>query len=90
MALICDNCGKGVVIGRSQRHSRGVAGKRWLKRAPETARTFRPNLQKISVLISGLPAGKAGKKVQMRLCTKCIKKFKKERKIASYANSALG
>ncbi len=83
MAYICDNCGKGTVIGRSQRHGRGVAGKRWLKRAPKTARTFKPNLQKISVLVSG-------KKVQMRLCTKCIKKFKKERKISSYASSALG
>ncbi|OGM80301.1 hypothetical protein A2361_01705 [Candidatus Woesebacteria bacterium RIFOXYB1_FULL_40_26] len=83
MAYICDNCGKGVVIGRSQRHRRGVAGKRWLKRAPKTARTFKPNLQKISVLVNG-------KKVQMRLCTKCIKKLKKEKKLHSLVNVTLG
>jgi len=65
MAYICDTCGKGTVHGRQSTHKRGVAGKRWKKRAPVTLRTFKPNLQKI-----------AG----MRLCAKCLKKFKKEAK----------
>ena len=60
MAYICDNCGKGTVHGRQSMHKRGVAGKRWKKRAPKTLRTFKPNLQEI-----------AG----MRLCTDCVSRF---------------
>ncbi len=74
MAYICDNCGKSLVYGRQSSHHRGVAGKRWKKRAQVTLRTFKPNLQKISVLVGGV-------KTQMRLCTDCISRFKKEGKI---------
>lgn len=66
MAYICDNCGKGLVYGRQSSHHRGVAGKRWKKRAQVTLRTFKPNLQKVS---------------GMRLCTDCISKLKKTGKI---------
>jgi ribosomal protein L28 len=61
MAYACENCGKGIVSGSSQRHGRGVAGKRWKKRAQETKRTFSPNIQMYY-----------GKK----LCTSCIKRLK--------------
>lgn len=61
MAYACENCGKGIVAGSSQRHGRGIAGKRWKKRAQETKRTFTPNLQMYH-----------GKK----LCTSCIKRLK--------------
>lgn len=71
MALMCDNCGKSMVYGRQSSHHRGVAGKRWRKRAQTTLRTFKPNLQKIAVFVGG-------KKVQMKLCTNCIGRFKKE------------
>lgn len=74
MAFVCDNCGKGIVYGRQSSHGRGVAGKRWKKRAQVTLRTFKPNLQKIAVTING-------KKIQMRLCADCISKFRKEGKI---------
>ena len=74
MAYMCDNCGKGVVHGRQSTHGRGVAGKRWKKRAQKTPRTFKPNLQKISVMLNG-------KKVQMKLCTSCISRFIKDGKI---------
>lgn len=74
MAYVCDKCGKGLVYGRQSTHHRGVAGKRWKKRAQSTLRTFKPNLQKVSVLVSG-------EEVQMRLCTDCISRFKKEKKI---------
>lgn len=74
MAFVCDNCGKGMVYGRQSSHHRGVAGKRWKKRAQVTKRTFMPNLQKIAVSVGGI-------KTQMRLCTDCISKFKKEGKI---------
>ncbi len=82
MSYVCDNCGKRIVIGRSQRHGRGVAGKRWKKRAQVTVRTFKPNLQKVSVIV-------AGKKIQMRLCAKCLKRFKKERKIQPFPSVLL-
>jgi len=74
MAYVCDNCGKGRVYGRQSSHGRGVAGKRWKKRAQKTLRYFKPNLQKISVLVNG-------KTVQMKLCTSCISKFRKMGKI---------
>jgi large subunit ribosomal protein L28 len=73
MSYVCENCGKKSVAGRSQRHGRGVAGKRWKKRAQSTLRTFRANLQKITVL-------EDGKKVQKKLCTKCIKKIRGKKK----------
>lgn len=68
MAYLCDRCGKGMVYGSSQTHRRGVAGKRWNKRANETKRTFSPNLQKFE---------------GRQLCTSCIKKVKSERSIAA-------
>ena len=83
MAYVCDNCGKRGVMGRSQRHGRGVAGKRWNKRAQMTIRLFKPNLQKVAVIVSG-------KKMTLRLCTNCLKKFRKEGKIKSYANATFG
>lgn len=74
MAYICDNCEKGIVHGRQSSHGRGVAGKRWKKRAQKTPRLFKPNLQKIAVVVNG-------KSTQMRLCTSCISKFRKLGKI---------
>ncbi len=76
MANICEICGKKTVIGRSQRHKRGVAGQRWKKRAQVTSRTFKPNLQRATVIIKG-------KEKQITLCAKCLKRFKKEGKTKS-------
>jgi ribosomal protein L28 len=81
MAYICDNCGKAIVYGRQSTHGRGVAGKRWKKRAQKTLKIFKPNLQKIAVFV-------AGKKVQMKLCTSCISKFRKDGKIKKLQTSA--
>ena len=80
MSYTCENCKKGIVAGRTQTHHRGVAGKRWKKRAAMTLRVFRPNLQKATVIVSGVSQ-------QMRLCTSCIKKFKKEGKIKTRATA---
>jgi ribosomal protein L28 len=66
-------------MGRSQKHKRGVAGKRWKYRAQVTPRLFKINLQKKTVLING-------ESKQMRLCTKCIKRIKKYGKIGDYKN----
>lgn len=71
MAYRCDNCSKKTLSGVSQRHGRGVAGKRWKKRAQATLRTFSPNIQHATVMIDGTPT-------KVKLCTKCIKKFKSE------------
>ncbi len=74
MSYVCEICGKSTVTGRSKSHKRGVAGKRWKKRAQVTPRTFKPNLQKVSVMLGGV-------KTSAKLCTKCIKKMKKEGKL---------
>jgi large subunit ribosomal protein L28 len=82
MSAICFNCGKGTVMGRTQRHHRGVAGKRWNKRAHMTARTFKPNLQKTSIML-------AGQRVKMSLCAKCIKKFRGAGVLASQQHQSV-
>jgi ribosomal protein L28 len=79
MSYVCQICHKSNVMGRSQKHGRGVAGKRWKKRAPVTPRLFRINLQKKTVLMNGVTK-------QMRLCTKCIKRIKKYSSIKDYKN----
>jgi ribosomal protein L28 len=61
MSFVCENCLKRTVAGSSQRHGRGVAGKRWKKRAQETKRTFTPNIQMWH---------------SKKLCTNCIKRLK--------------
>jgi len=77
MAYICEICGKQNVAGRSQRHQRGVAGKRWRKRAQETKRAFKVNLQNVTLNVGG-------EKKSMRLCTTCIKRIKKFGSIKSF------
>ncbi|NTU72968.1 50S ribosomal protein L28 [Candidatus Roizmanbacteria bacterium] len=67
----CFYCGKGVLFGRSHTHHRGVAGGRWKKRAPKTQRIFEPNLQKVNVVENG-------EMFKIKLCTKCIKRIKKD------------
>ena len=66
MALQCDNCTKGIMIGKTHKHHPGVAGGRWKKRAPRTAKMFRPNLHSTRVLV--------GTNYQrLKLCTKCLR-----------------
>ena len=71
MKNVCFHCGKGIIMGRSHTHHRGVAGGRWKKRAPKTAKAFAPNLQKIKLMVGGVAK-------QVKLCTKCIKRVKKD------------
>lgn len=67
----CYHCGKGVLFGRSHTHHRGVAGGRWKKRAQKTQRLFKPNLHKTSIMIGDV-------KKQVKLCSKCLKRIKKD------------
>lgn len=82
MAYVCDICGKKTVVGRRQRHRRGVAGKRWRKRVRATFRLFRPNLQKKTFIVNG-------KKTQMRVCTKCLKAVKNKGKVKNFKNISI-
>lgn len=59
MAMICDNCGKGIMYGHKVSHAKNRSN-----------RTWKPNLHKKTVIFNG-------KKTNARLCTKCIKLFKK-------------
>ena len=55
MSQVCEICGKHPVAGRSISHSHRV-----------TNRTFRPNIQKVSVVFDG-------KSRKMNVCTSCMK-----------------
>ena len=70
MANRCDNCNKGMIIGRQHTHHPGVAGGRWKKRAPQTRKVFKPNLHMSRVLVNGVFK-------RMKLCVKCIRLLKK-------------
>ena len=55
----CNHCGKTTTFGRNVP---------WSKKS--TRRTFKPNLQKVSVF-------EGGRKVQKLLCTRCIRSLAK-------------
>lgn len=59
MAMLCDNCGKGIMYGNKVSHAKNRSHKTW-----------KPNLHKKTVIFDG-------KKMNAKLCTKCIKLFKK-------------
>ncbi len=63
--------GKTTQLGRSHTHKPGVAGGRWKKRAQKTQRTFKPNLQSVTII-------EDGKKKQVKLSTNTIKRIKKD------------
>lgn len=67
----CFNCEKGTSKGMTHTHHRGVAGGRWRKRAPHVARTFKANLQKVTIL-------NQEQETQIHLCAKCLKRIKKD------------
>ena len=50
-----------------------MAGGRWKKRAPKTARIFKANLVRLSII-------EKGKAKRIRLCTKCLKRIRKDMK----------
>lgn len=55
MSKVCEICGKSPSAGRNVSHSHRV-----------TNRVFRPNVQKVTVVLDG-------KVKQVRVCTKCMK-----------------
>lgn len=77
MSRICVICGKKRIIGSSQKHKRGVAGKRWKNRTTKTPRVFMPNLQVKTIEVGG-------ESKQIKLCAKCIKRIKNFNSIGKY------
>jgi len=63
MPARCDLCGKGVTFGRNIRHK---STGRWQRKAARTPRTFKPNLHEQVVW-------REGRRVSMRLCTRCVR-----------------
>jgi large subunit ribosomal protein L28 len=58
----CDICGKKPLFGQSRSHSMKA-----------TKRQFKPNLQRVTVLVDGRP-------VRKRVCAKCLKTLNKNPK----------
>jgi len=56
MSKVCDICGKHAVAGRSISHSHRTVN-----------RTFKPNIQHVSIIIDG-------KSQKMNVCSRCLKK----------------
>ena len=56
MSKVCDICGKHTVAGRSISHSQR-----------KVQRSFKPNIQRVNVVIDG-------KRKKMNVCTRCLKK----------------
>lgn len=66
MSRICEVCGKGVIHGKSGIHKHSG---QWRKRAPKTARQWKPNLKTVKIMTSG-----SVKKV--KICAQCLKSSK--------------
>ena len=80
--VVCDICGKQSVHGSSQKHKRGVAGKRWEKRVKASPRLFKPNLQGKKPIVNG-------EKKKMKVCTSCLKRIRKFGSVRDYSNIAV-
>ena len=63
MAKVCHSCGKGPAFGNSRSHSM-VA----------TRRRFKPNLQRVRILIEGSPR-------RAWVCTRCLKADKVQKAV---------
>ena len=66
----CEICEKSVSFGRNIRFR--ASGSSWVRRAPKTNRTFKPNIQKTTLVVEGTP-------VQLKVCTKCLRSLYKTR-----------
>jgi large subunit ribosomal protein L28 len=71
MAKVCGICGKGTTTGRQYarrgraKHLGGVG----VKTTGVSKRTFKPNLQRVNVLVNGT-------RRRMKVCAKCIRNNK--------------
>lgn len=75
MAMICDMCGKGRMVGKTHKHHPGVAGARWRQRAQSHSKIFKPNLHAAHITVDGTSK-------RVKLCTKCLRLAKEEMQLA--------
>ncbi|MBS6062682.1 50S ribosomal protein L28 [Criibacterium bergeronii] len=61
MAFVCEVCGKGTRSGNNVSHS-----------VRRTKRTWKPNLQKVKVIVNGTPK-------RMKVCAACLRSNKVQR-----------
>jgi ribosomal protein L28 len=80
---VCEICGKKTVIGRRKQHKRGVAGRRWKKRAQVTIRKFKPNIHSATIMVGN-------KRKKVKICSKCLKRYKKDNPDHTLTKTALG
>jgi len=71
MGYRCDLCHKGRLISKKNRHKKGVAGGQWKHRAPKTRKVSLPNLHSYKGVLKEV-------KGKWRLCTKCLRRVKKQ------------
>jgi large subunit ribosomal protein L28 len=70
-AGLCQVCGKHTMFGRNIRHRHSG---RWERKAPETPRTFRPNVHKQVINVDGVS-------VKLHICTRCLRTLAKVPKV---------
>lgn len=77
MARECEITGKKTAFGGNKKHRRGKSGSGgvWAYKAPNTNRTWKPNLRKVKVEING----------QTKRIKVSMKAYKKMRKLAEAA-----
>ncbi|MCL4507907.1 MAG: 50S ribosomal protein L28 [Chloroflexi bacterium] len=63
MASTCEVCGKTVHIGRTIRFQN--TGK-WFRRATKKSRAFKPNVQRATLVVQGMP-------MRLNVCTRCLR-----------------
>lgn len=65
---ICTICNKGRMIGHNIRHKHTGL---WERKAPKTQRVFGANIQNTTLLLKGVAT-------RLKICTKCLKRVRKE------------
>ena len=63
MSKECEICGKSTTYGKSGIHKHSG---QWRRRAPKTARQWKPNLKRVRIMIDGQVK-------KARICTQCLK-----------------
>lgn len=69
MPAVCAVCGKGTAYGHNIQHKHSG---RWVREAPRTNRTFRPNLHRQVVYVDG-------QAIRIKICTRCLRSQTKSR-----------
>ncbi len=72
MARFCAICEKQTTFGGNKKHKRGSSGGGgvWRYKAPNTKRSWKPNLRKIVI------EDEDGRKLKLDVCMKCYKKLR--------------